>query len=176
MAKIHLAEKPSDETDPSTSPAPTPAFEPPCDPTNPKAALRRCTKAWERAHKVCRDEEIVMKFDREILTSVITANQAYCEAMPLLVGEEGVRDFLACTAHGIATGIIKEKRGTQLIYAAQVAINLLQHQTRQQNLSQFAPSRRAQKQLPPPPSPTTAQKSMQEREQAVLNQYFAISS
>ena len=34
------------------------------------------------------------------------AGEAYCNAMPMLVGYEGVRDFLACAAHGILIGAI----------------------------------------------------------------------
>jgi hypothetical protein len=50
------------------------------------------------------------------------AAEAYCNAMPMLVGYEGVRDFIACAAHGILIGAISREKGGQLLYAAQVAL------------------------------------------------------
>jgi hypothetical protein len=46
--------------------------------------------------------------------------------MPLPVGYEGVRDFIACAAHGILIGAIPPEKSGQLLYAAQVALNALQ--------------------------------------------------
>jgi hypothetical protein len=55
------------------------------------------------------------------------ASEAYCNAMPMLVGYEGVRDFIACTAHGILIRAIPQDRAGQLLYAAQVALATLNH-------------------------------------------------
>jgi hypothetical protein len=55
------------------------------------------------------------------------AGEAYCNAMPMLVGYEGVRDFLACAAHGILIGAIPQDRAGKLLYAAQVALGTFQH-------------------------------------------------
>jgi hypothetical protein len=54
------------------------------------------------------------------------AGEAYCNAMPMLVGYEGVRDFLACAAHGILIGAIPQDRAGKLLYAAQVALGTFQ--------------------------------------------------
>lgn len=82
-----------------------------------KAALRRCCAAWQRAH------------DANLRTGdFIAAKQAsaaYCKAMPVLEGEDGLRDFVACAAHGIVIGAIPEKKGGQLFYAAQIALAAL---------------------------------------------------
>lgn len=152
MAKLRLAQRPIDETDPSTPPSPTRAPNPATNASSAKAALRRCTKAKQRAHDICEEAEVVMQVDAEALTAALASNQAYCDAMPLLVGEEGIRDFLACAAHGIVTGAIPAKRGTSLIYAAQVALNLLHLQGKQPHASLAPPSRPAPPQLLPPPS------------------------
>ena len=49
------------------------------------------------------------------------AAQAYRLAMPLLMTAESVRDFIACVAHGMLTGIFSRDDSTRLLYAAQVA-------------------------------------------------------
>jgi hypothetical protein len=85
-----------------------------------KAALRRCCAAWQRA------------FDANLHANEFRATKeasaAYCKAMPLLEGEDGLRDFIACAAHGIVIGAIPEKKGGQLFYAAQVALATLRRE------------------------------------------------
>lgn len=84
-------------------------------------ALRRCRTAWHRTYREC------MKRSRgkDEYEAVANASKAYCNAMPLLVGYEGIRDFIACAAHGILIGAIPADRGGQLLYAAQVALGAL---------------------------------------------------
>jgi len=45
--------------------------------------------------------------------------------MPILASYEGIRDFIACVAHGILVNSIPEHKSKQLLYAAQVAISSL---------------------------------------------------
>ena len=92
--------------------------------SNAKAALRRCCAAWQRAFKACKDdpENSDDKFD---IDAARAAAEAYCNAMPLLAGYEGVRDFIACAAHGILIGAIPPEKSSQLLYAAQVALGSL---------------------------------------------------
>ena len=45
----------------------------------------------------------------------------YRSCMPKLSGPDNIRDFIACVAHGMSTGIIPCSEGTRLLYAAQVA-------------------------------------------------------
>lgn len=47
--------------------------------------------------------------------------KAYRHAMPSLSGLETIRDFIACTAHGMLIGAICATDGARLLYAAQVA-------------------------------------------------------
>jgi hypothetical protein len=91
---------------------------------SPKAALRRCCTAWQRAFnaymKKSETDDGIAKF-----LAAREAGTAYCNAMPVLNGYQGVRDFLACMAHGILIGAIPKEVSGQLIYAAQVALNTL---------------------------------------------------
>jgi hypothetical protein len=48
--------------------------------------------------------------------------------MPLLSGYESIRDFIACTAHGLLIGAIDGVHGTRLLYAAQVALSSMRSQ------------------------------------------------
>jgi hypothetical protein len=49
----------------------------------------------------------------------------YRSCMPKLSGPDNIRDFIACVAHGMSTGIIPCSEGTRLLYAAQVAHSAL---------------------------------------------------
>lgn len=84
---------------------------------SPKAAIRRCCTAWQRA------------FDgysgHNEYTASKEASAAYCRAMPVLADGNCIRDFIACAAHGMVIGAIPESRGRQLLYAAQVALTAL---------------------------------------------------
>ena len=42
-------------------------------------------------------------------------------AMPPLIGDRKVRDFIACATHGMLLGLLKPQEATKLLYAAQVA-------------------------------------------------------
>jgi len=93
-------------------------------PSDAKAALRRCSAAWRRAFKASMDESS----PEECMADVVAAHEghlAYCNAMPLFAGREGVRDFIACAAHGILIGAIPPQKSAPLLYAAQVAIAAL---------------------------------------------------
>jgi hypothetical protein len=72
----------------------------------------------EASHAACRDG-----YDTRVL-----AIQAYRDAMPDLSGYENIRDFIACTAHGMIIDVIDATEGTKLLYAAQVALGALQNQ------------------------------------------------
>jgi hypothetical protein len=84
-------------------------------------ALRRCRAAWHRTYK----EYMKRGRDQNEYVAAEQAGRAYCNAMPLLTGHEGIRDFIACAAHGILIGAIPAERGGQLLYAAQVALGAL---------------------------------------------------
>jgi hypothetical protein len=87
-----------------------------------KAAIRRCCNAWQRAYDTHMNTHANTGLYEEGDASAKAA-AAYCNAMPLLTGYQGICDFIACVAHGILIGAIHRERGGQLLYAAQVAIS-----------------------------------------------------
>jgi hypothetical protein len=89
-------------------------------------ALKRCCAAWKHAYDAYMEGK-----DGSEFTEVFAAHDAgpaFCKAMPLLVGYENIRDFIACVAHGILINAIPEKRANQLLYAAQVALVSLNYE------------------------------------------------
>jgi len=98
-------------------------------PAGAQAALRRCCAAWKRAFNAYMENTNLGYPPSEIGASQ-SAGEAYRNAMPLLVGYEGARDFIACTAYGILVGAIPKEESGQLLYAAQVALSIAQSQSR----------------------------------------------
>ena len=93
--------------------------EPHKHPVESSSAVTRCCEAWNRAFKS-------EKMKREPYGPELRdARNAYCAAMPPLVGYENISDFIACVAQGVLLGAISESRSTRLLYAAQVAQNIL---------------------------------------------------
>jgi hypothetical protein len=80
---------------------------------NPVVA--RCTRAWvlfycEATMKGASDDSARAK-----------ARMGFRLAMPPLTGSRNVRDFIACTTHGLLLGALEVNEATKLLYAAQVA-------------------------------------------------------
>ncbi|MGO9336088.1 MAG: hypothetical protein ACLPY1_01135 [Terracidiphilus sp.] len=94
-------------------------------PTNPKTAVRRCCAAYDRAYKA--NFEGKEEQPGAACIARMEGEEAYRDAMPMLAGYEGVRDFIACAAHGILINAIPQDRTSQLLYAAQVALAALRH-------------------------------------------------
>ena len=149
MSKMPITEKALTENVSYIPPSSTLAHGPGAEPTDAKAAIRRCCAAWQRAQKAYFEESEDRYKDP--VRAAEAAGRAYCNAMPVLAGEDGIRDFIACAAHGILIETIPQERGTQLIYAAQVALNLLHLQSKRPVLTLPAPSKTAQREVPPPP-------------------------
>jgi hypothetical protein len=84
--------------------------------TNP--VIARCCEAWRNRFKVEKSNS------KNKLLAVRYAGISYRNAMPPLLDYEGIRDFIACTAHGMLIGAIPHHDGTRLLYAAQVALSL----------------------------------------------------
>ncbi len=95
------------------------------NPTSAKAAVKRCCDAWQRAFNAYMDNADPEN-SMEDLWAAKDAAKAYSNAMPMLAGHQGVRDFIACAAHGILIGAIPPEKSGQLLYAAQVAVSTLQ--------------------------------------------------
>ena len=78
-------------------------------------AVARCARAWMLAYS-----EVRLKGDPET-SARSRAGIAYRMSMPPLTGSRNVRDFIACTTHGMLFGVLDGDETTRLLYAAQVA-------------------------------------------------------
>jgi hypothetical protein len=97
------------------------------DPNSPdrpsdNAAVRRCIRAWNRAHRKALNE---YETDSDAKTM---ADQAYLNAMPPLAGYENIRDFIACVTYASVTDGIRHRDAEHLLDAAKVALATLCHQ------------------------------------------------
>ena len=88
-------------------------------------AIARCREAWESRYKAERSK------GKGYVVAAHYADASYCDAMPPLFDYESIRDFIACTAHGMLIETIPHSIGTQLLYAAQVALAILHQQPRE---------------------------------------------
>ncbi len=78
-------------------------------------AVAQCVRAWVLFY--C---EATMKGASD-LSARAKACQAYRLAMPPLTGCRNIRNFIACTTHGMLLGALDGNEATRLLYAAQVA-------------------------------------------------------
>ena len=93
--------------------------------TNP--AIARCCDAWRSRYQA----EISKSKSKDEVLSAYRADASYRAAMPPLLDHEGIRDFIACIAHGMLIDTIQHQDGTRLLYAAQVALSSLHCQARE---------------------------------------------
>ena len=119
---------------------------PEANPVSAKVAVRRCCKAWQRAFDAYMnahplpdtiddpgddpdefDEEEELESVRQHLewSAAREGASAYRNAMPLLDGDQGIRNFLACAAHGTLIRALNKEDCNTLLYAAQVALGAL---------------------------------------------------
>lgn len=95
---------------------PFPSFAQPQTASNHHPAVQHCLDAWLRTYK---EERALGKGD---WTGRQSASEAYRAAMPELTSSAGVKDFLACVAHGTLIEAISEKTASRLLAAAQIAL------------------------------------------------------
>ena len=79
------------------------------------AAVARCCDAGSAAQRAASARQL-SNYD-----SNIAIHQAYRKAMPPLAGPDNIRDFVACVAHGMLSGVFTSSESSKLLYAAQVA-------------------------------------------------------
>jgi hypothetical protein len=91
------------------------------EPDNP--AIARCREAWLRRFNAGK-----AKGENSVLAGYY-AKAAYREAMPALIDHESIRNFIACAAYGMLIDAIQFQHGSQLLYAAQVALTTLRAQS-----------------------------------------------
>ena len=91
-------------------------------PVSSNLAVVRCCEAYVLAYRAAK------KLDKSNYTTTEEAQKAFRAAMPPLSGYDNIRDFIACTAHGILIGAIEVADSSKLLYAAQVALSTIRHQ------------------------------------------------
>ncbi len=98
---------------PPTAPASSSTTEsqPPISP-----AVARCIEAYTRTYKTQRAAR------RDEIPAIRCAQKAFRAALPPLIGQENIRDFIACVAQSILLGAIDSNDASKLLYAAQVAL------------------------------------------------------
>ena len=92
-------------------------------PTTGNLAVARCLEAYERAYR----SRLAKDGNRYAATDY--AGRLYRAAMPAPSSRDGIRDFIACVAHGVLIGAISATDSKVLLYAAQVAQSALRDNT-----------------------------------------------
>jgi hypothetical protein len=82
-------------------------------------AVVRCFAAYKSAHQKAKSRG---KTEYE---AAMEGEAAYRDAFPSLCGLQNIADFIACVAHAILVGVVKDAEGPRLLYAAQVASSAL---------------------------------------------------
>ncbi len=109
--------------------------EPPRDRTSRTArALAHCRDAWAEAYSTAQVKGL------PAARAVRMAAVAYKLAMPEMDSLSSIKASISCIAQGITMEVIDGRDGSQLLYAAQVAMSVL--------------NQRGVKNAPHPPTPT----------------------
>ncbi len=96
-------------------------------------ALERCVNAWHRNFDLASinptDDNLHSLEDND--DNVFACEQganAFRNAMPILVGYENIRDFIACTTYAMLVKILEQDECRGLLCAAKIAMALLKAQ------------------------------------------------
>jgi len=81
-------------------------------------ALSHCKAEWTRAHELARSK------GQPAVRAQRMAAVAYKIAMPQMNSLAGIKAAIACIAQGIRLEVFDGKDGSQLLYAAQVAMSI----------------------------------------------------
>ena len=84
-------------------------------------ALTHCRAEWTRAYNVAQEKGL------PAAKALRMASVAYKLAMPSLETLPTIRAAISCIAQGIQLEVFDGRDGSQLLYAAQVALSLLHH-------------------------------------------------
>ena len=105
----------------SDNPPESPKVQAP-NPSLANPAIASCISAYDRAYQQS------IKTRKGEFEAGRDAGKAFCDAMPPLCGYENIRDFVACIAHAMVIGAMREDHGAKLLYAAQVSLSALRCQ------------------------------------------------
>lgn len=94
--------------------------EPPRDRTTRAAkAVERCKAEWSSAYELAKAKGLAAP------KALRMASVAYKLAMPQMDSLPGIRAAITCIAQGISLEVFDGRDGSQLLYAAQVALSVL---------------------------------------------------
>ena len=79
-------------------------------------AVAHCQEVREQVYR------LALKKKKGGAVALLDAGEAYCHAMPPLIGYENICNFIACVGYGMLTRVFMYATGTKLLYAAQVAL------------------------------------------------------
>ena len=82
-------------------------------------ALTHCEAEWTRAYELAHTKGLAQP------KALRMASVAYKLAMPKMDSLPAMRAAIACIAHGITLEVFDGRDGSQLLYAAQVALSVL---------------------------------------------------
>ncbi|MFY9853859.1 MAG: hypothetical protein WAK26_08295 [Terracidiphilus sp.] len=96
------------------------ATDPPRDRTTRAAkAVEHCKAEWSQAYAIAQEKGLSAP------KALRMACVAYKLAMPQMDTLPGIRGAITCIAHGITLEVFDGRDGSQLLYAAQVALSVL---------------------------------------------------
>jgi hypothetical protein len=97
-------------------------------------SVERCLQAWNRTYNLASidpsDTRLAPTSDLEDRFVREQGSIAFRDAMPPLVGDHNIGDFIACTAYAMLRGIFDREESRDLLQAAKVALALLRIQAR----------------------------------------------
>jgi hypothetical protein len=82
-------------------------------------AVAICQQEWQRAYDLAREKGL------NAAKALRMASVAYKMAMPKMDSLPAIRAAITCIAHGITLEVFDGRDGSQLLYAAQVALSVL---------------------------------------------------
>jgi hypothetical protein len=99
--------------------------DPPRDRTTRAArSVEHCKEEWTRAYALAQEKGL------SAAKATRMAAVAYKLAMPQMDTLPGIRGAITCIAHGITLEVFDGRDGSQLLYAAQVALTVLNQKGR----------------------------------------------
>jgi len=94
--------------------------DPPADRTTASArAVAHCQAEWQHAYQLAKDKGLAAP------KALRMASVAYKLAMPRMESLSAIRAAISCIAQGISLEVFDGRDGSQLLYAAQVAMSTL---------------------------------------------------
>ena len=81
-------------------------------------ACAHCLQKWQAAFEAAKNE------GHNSATARRVAAMAYKISMPSLTGIDAIKAHIACVAQGVTLEVFNGRDGSQLLYAAQVALSI----------------------------------------------------